>query len=91
MSRRHGRQYSGKLTALILIPLIAMAILGISYSHWQQTLTITGTVTTGKWGTEIGSNKILYPHGYDEQMKITNQTLPDHQTLKITIEKTTLS
>lgn len=89
MTRRHYRQHTPKLTALILIPLIAMAILGISYSHWQQTLFITGTVTTGKWGTEIGSCKVLYPHGYDEQMDIADQKTSNNQTLQIIIEGTT--
>jgi len=91
MMRRRFRQHTPKLTALILIPLIALAILGITYSHWQQILTITGTITTGKWGTEIGSYKVLYPHGYDEQMPISDQLLSGNQTLQITIENTTSS
>lgn len=91
MTRRHYRLHTPKLTALILIPLIAMAILGISYSHWQETLTITGTITTGEWGTEIGSRKVLYPHGYDEQMNISDQKISNNQTLQITIEGTTQS
>ena len=81
----------GKILAILNLILILTIINGLAHSHWQQTLTITGTVTTGKWGTEIGSSKVLYPHGYDEHMTITDQTLPDHQTLKITIENTTSS
>lgn len=57
--RTHRKQYSGKLTALILVPIIALAILGMSYSHWQETLTITGTVTTGKWKACIRIQKTL--------------------------------
>jgi hypothetical protein len=81
--RRNHRQHTPKLTALILIPLIALAILGISYSHWQEILTITGTVTTGKWGLTIGSDKVVKPVGYDENRSITDEILPGNQTLHL--------
>jgi len=78
------RNYTGKLTALILIPIIALAILGITYSHWQQTLWITGTVTTGRWHQSIGSDKVVKPVGYDENRSITDEILPGNQTLQLT-------
>lgn len=78
-----------KFIALILIPIIALATLNITYSLWHENLTITGTITTGRWGTEIGSCKVLYPHGYDEQMTISDQL--GNQILQITIQTTTES
>jgi len=84
MNRRRFRQHTPKLTALILIPIIALAILGITYSHWQQTLTITGTVTTGKWGLTIGSQRVVTPVGYDEERNITAYILSGDQTLQLT-------
>jgi len=83
MSRRRYGQHTQKLTALMLIPLIAMVILGITYSHWQQTLSITGTVTTGKWHQSIGSDKVVKPVGYDENRSIIDTILPDNQTLQL--------
>jgi hypothetical protein len=65
---RHGGRYPDKLIALTFIPVIALAILGITYSHWQETLTVNGTVTTGYVKLVIGSEKVLVPQGegYDE-------------------------
>lgn len=84
MTRRNYRQHTPKLTALILIPLIALAILGMSYSHWQETLTITGTITTGKRHTIIGSYKVLTPIRYDENRSIKDELLPGDEILVLT-------
>lgn len=83
MTRRHYRQHAEKLTALMLVPLIALAILGISYGHWQETLTVTGTITTGKPHTIIGSYKVLTPVGYDENQSITDE-LANEESLLLT-------
>ncbi len=80
---RRKRQ-TPKLTALMLIPIVALAIIGLAYSHWQQTLTITGTVTTGRWHQSIGSDKVVKPVGYDENRSITDIILPNNQTLQLT-------
>jgi len=80
---RRKRQ-TPKLTALMLIPIVALAIIGLAYSHWQETLTITGTVTTGRWHQSIGSDKVVKPVGYDENRSITDIILPNNQTLQLT-------
>ena len=78
------KQQIPKLAALILIPIIALAILGITYSHWQEKLYITGTVTTGRWHQSIGSDKVVKPVGYDETRSITDQIIDEAQTLQLT-------
>ena len=80
---RYGGQIP-KLTALMLIPMIALAIIGVTYSHWQETLQIIGTVTMGKWHQNIGSSKVVKPVGYDENRSITEEILADEQTLQLT-------
>ena len=84
MNRRRFKQQTPKLTSLILIPIIALAILGITYSHWQETLRITGTVTIGEWHQSIGSDKVVKPVRYDENRSITDQIIDDAQTLQLT-------
>jgi len=86
MSRRRHRQHGEKITALTLIPIIALAILGITYSHWQQTLTITGTIKTGYVNLVIGSEKVLVPQGegYDENHAVTYYKTSDNYTLVVT-------
>jgi hypothetical protein len=88
---RHSRRHPGKLIALTLIPVIALAILGITYSHWQETLTITGTITTGYVKLVIGSEKVLVPQGegYDEYHPITYYKTPDNHTLIIICKNVT--
>lgn len=78
-----------KLVALMLIPLIALATLNISYSLWQETLTITGTIKMGYVSLVIGSEKVLVPtgEGYDENHPIT-KTLDSHK-LVVTCENVT--
>jgi hypothetical protein len=72
MTRRRYKQHTEKLTALALIPLIALAILGITHSHWQETLTITGTIKTGYAELIIDSHKLLIPkaQGFNETYPI---------------------
>lgn len=49
INRRYHRQHPRKLTALILVTFMAVAIIGTAYSIWQQNARITVAVTTGKW------------------------------------------
>ena len=86
MTRRQGGQHSGKLAALMLVPIIALAILCVTYSHWQETLTITGTITVGYANLVISSEKVLVPpgEGYDEHHPITYYKTSDNHTLVIT-------
>lgn len=79
---RH-RGYIPKITALMLVPVIALATLGVTYSHWRETLQITGTINTGKWHQSIGSSKVVKPVGYDENHPIEDEILPDGRTLQL--------
>ena len=50
---------NGKLMAPLSLILVVMAVTGFAYSHWSETLYISGTVTTGTWGSCIGIRKTL--------------------------------
>jgi hypothetical protein len=91
MLRKRAGRHKEKLTALILVPIIALAILGVTYSHWQETLTITGTIKTGYVNLVIGSEKVLVPcgEGYDENHPITYHKTSDNHTLIVTCENVT--
>ena len=80
--RRHERRVP-KLTALMLIPIMALAMLGITYGYWREKLQITGTVTIGKWHQIIGSSKIVKPAGYDENRSIVGEILPNRQIFQL--------
>ena len=73
----------------MLIPLIALATLGTSYSLWQETLTITGTINMGYVSLVIGSEKVLVPtgEGYDEHHLVTYYTILDR--IVVTCENVT--
>ena len=83
--RTRLRNYTGKLTALMLIPIIALTITSVTYSHWQQTLTITGTIKTGKAEAKIICYKVC---SLPCLCRITDCRLSDdNQTLNIQLEK----
>ncbi len=42
-----------KASALFAVVLIALAVLGFSYAWWTETLTISGTITTGELDVEF--------------------------------------
>jgi len=44
------RRYKSKLGFTFVILILALASIGYSYSAWYDTITVTGTVTTGEWG-----------------------------------------
>jgi len=54
-----ARQTTLKLTALILIPIIALSFVGLAHSHWRETIRIQGTVTTGRWKACVRIQKTL--------------------------------
>ena len=60
--------------------LIVMAITGLAYSHWSDTIYISGTIKTGHWRAIIDSYKVLSP--YDDDL-ITKQLSADNRTLQI--------
>jgi signal peptidase I len=50
---RRGGLTDRKLVAPLSLILVVMAATGFAYSHWSQTIYISGTVTTGTWGARI--------------------------------------
>ena len=38
-----------KLGVLCLVLVLGLGMMGVGLAHWQDTLTIGGTVTTGQW------------------------------------------
>ena len=77
------RKHNGRLVAPLASILILTAVFGFAYSHWSETLYISGTVTTGTWDTIIGSYKVLSP--YDNNL-IEKQLSPNNRTLQISTE-----
>ena len=54
---RRKNQISKTLSLTFLILLLALGIAGYSYSHWKETITIQGTITTAK--TKTASIRIM--------------------------------
>jgi len=77
---------NGKLVALFNLILVLTAITGLAYSHWSETLTITGTVTMAKINVVIESYKTITPVGYDEVAPISSVLSPDARTLEISCD-----
>ena len=68
----------------MIIPFLALAMLGVSYGHWSEKLTIIGTITMGENCILIGSYKVLTPVGYDENRSIIDELAYDKQSLVLT-------
>jgi len=56
MNHRKMKRGFGKLGFICLALVLPLALCGVGYAHWSQTLTIEGTITTGEWncGGTIG-------------------------------------
>lgn len=48
-----------KVVILSLISLVCLALLGVGYAHWMKTLSINGTIKTGKVDWELTDFQIL--------------------------------
>jgi hypothetical protein len=83
VNRRRFKQYGLKPTALMLIPIIALTLAGIAYSHWQERLQIIAVVKTGFRRLTIGSEKLLAPtgEGFNENHPIEYYITGDKQAL----------
>ncbi|GAG11873.1 unnamed protein product [marine sediment metagenome] len=48
-----------KVTAVVLVLLVTLAVIGVGYAHWTKTLDIDGTVNTGEldlcWDDTLGN------------------------------------
>ncbi len=64
---------------------------GLTYSHWQDTTCIQGTVKMGHVNLVIDSEKVLVPRGegYDENHPVTYYKTPGKRTLVVTCENVT--
>ena len=65
------KQQIPKLAALMLIPILALTILGTAYSHWQQTLTITGTITTGNCDIDFSKAWVKCTNAHENTVQLT--------------------
>lgn len=75
-----------KASALFAVVLIALAVLGFSYAWWTETLTISGTITTGELDVEFKNV------GCTSDPYITCQATPmdtdgdgDYDEIKVTV------
>ena len=57
--KRRTRQATPKLIALLLIPIIALSLVGIAHSLWSESLYIEGTVNMGYWKACVKIKKTL--------------------------------
>jgi len=43
------RKRFGKLAFICLALVVGLALCGVGYAHWSDTVSIEGTITTGTW------------------------------------------
>jgi len=72
-----------KFIAPLSLVLIMMAITGYAYSHWSDSIYISGTIKMAHRRTIIDSYKVLSP--YDDDL-ITKELSADNRTLQISSE-----
>jgi len=72
-----------KIVALFAALMIALMVVGMSYAMWEKTITITGTVNTGKVDVQFCDVKV----SSDETKKVSSWdavvTDPEHITVTI--------
>lgn len=73
----------GKILAILNLILTLTIITGLSYSHWQDTVQIQGTIKMGHWKLMIDSEKLLVPTGtgFNDTHSIYYHVTPDYQSL----------
>jgi len=79
--RKNRGLYRSKALVLALLPLLALALTGLTSGLWKEDLRIVGRVETAVWGQAIGSTKVVTPIGYDEERAIVGEVINDYQTL----------
>ena len=48
-----SRRYIGRIGAICLVLVLCLAVIGVGYGHWTETLNIDGTVETGEVDVEF--------------------------------------
>jgi signal peptidase len=77
-SWRRSKLGNGRLMAPLAVILILTATTGFAYSHWSDTIYVSGTVETGSWNTEIECYKVCC-----RCCDIDTELSPDKRTLYI--------
>jgi hypothetical protein len=72
-----------KILAILNLILLLTIINGLTYSHWQDTIQIQGTIKMGHQKLIIDSEKLLVPTstGFNETHPIYYYVTPDNQSL----------
>jgi len=72
MNHRKMKRGFGRLGLIFLVLALPLALCGVGYAHWSQTVTIEGTITTGEWdcGGTIGFWKNWNSHDTYTEKKI---------------------
>lgn len=72
-----------KILAILNLILLLTIINGLTYSHWQDTIQIQGTIKMGHRKLIIDSEKLLVPTGtgFNETHPIYYYVTPDNQSL----------
>lgn len=77
-----------KIGALFLVLMVGMAGIGASYALWSKTITLTGTVATGKvdmeWSTFKDNDNGIDPKYDKDVADCSVETTPDKVTVTIT-------
>jgi len=73
----------GKILAILNLILTLTVITGLTYSHWQDTTQIHGTIKMGHRKFVINSEKLLVPTGtgFNDTHPIYYYPTPDNQSL----------
>lgn len=91
--KRLVKKMKAKITVAINLILISLAITGIAYSHWSDTIYVQGTIKILHRKLIIDSEKVLVPTGpgvgFNDSHPITYQKTPDNRTLILTCQNVT--
>ena len=89
--KRLVKKMKAKIVAILNLILISLAITGITYSHWSDTIYVQGTVKIAHRELTIDSQKVLVPTGveFNESHPITYQKTQDNRTLILTCKNIT--
>jgi len=74
---------TNKISALFMILAITLSIIGITYSHWADTVRIEGKVKMAHILIDIKSEKVLMSKDVQKYSSVTYEVSPDKHTLSI--------
>lgn len=72
-----------KIATLLMVLTVTLSIVGITYSHWSDTIKINGTVKMAHLKLTIISYKNLTSQEVQEYSNITSELSPDGHTLTL--------